>query len=639
MPPSAAEPAEATSPEAARPGQGNPGTVRSDASEAGDAGASEAGDEHPPAGADDPFARASAPDYAVAESTRSSRARALHLEAGAALPEETSFLAGLVRSAESALGFRAAPLTRPVATTPGFLVDPADVPATTGPALPAPTAFRTGPEHPRAAQAGRVGHPGQDAYAGLTAQGAAAQGPIAQGPIAQGPIAQGPIAQGPIAQGPIAQGPIAQGPAPQHPADHQPRVPQRPAAQRPAAQRPAAQRPAAQTPAAAQPPAPHHPAPHHPASHHPAPPRSPAQRPAATRTLPLRPTPLLMQGQEYLFRTQPKCLDFQEQAHRLGVVDEGDGSPVPCVLVLARSADMEMNELSIALAERGIRMVRIDADRCTDLPLTVYTDTPLLELDRWLVRPLLVWRRHFELSAVPVEPGTLAGAYAVDQWNAVAGWLSTRRDWAHVNPVRHTAHLDRLTQMADAAAFGLTVPRTAVTTRPGRTRPGGGQCIVKTAGRHLLEPRPGVQHGLFPRPLETSRAGDVPETAPVIVQEYVTAETEIRVFTVDEECLAYQVDKIDPAQLWVDPDAVRVTPVEVPEGLRGRLLALARHWRLQVAAFDLLVAGDDHVFLEVNVNCDWRWFEHRAGDTRVSDAVHSWVAGRFEELLGAGQGR
>ncbi|WP_440900451.1 ATP-grasp domain-containing protein, partial [Actinosynnema sp.] len=381
-----------------------------------------------------------------------------------------------------------------------------------------------------------------------------------------------------------------------------------------------------------------------PAPPHPAPPRSPAQRspaqrPAATRTLPLRPTPLLMQGQEYLFRTQPRCLDFQEQAHRLGVVDEGDGSPVPCVLVLARSADMEMNELSIALAERGIRMVRIDADRCTDLPLTVYTDTPLLELDRWLVRPLLVWRRHFELSAVPVEPGTLAGAYAVDQWNAVAGWLSTRRDWAHVNPVRHTAHLDRLTQMADAAAFGLTVPRTAVTTRPGRTRPGGGQCIVKTAGRHLLEPRPGVQHGLFPRPLETSRAGDVPETAPVIVQEYVTAETEIRVFTVDEECLAYQVDKIDPAQLWVDPDAVRVTPVEVPEGLRGRLLALARHWRLQVAAFDLLVAGDDHVFLEVNVNCDWRWFEHRAGDTRVSDAVHSWVAGRFEELLGAGQGR
>ncbi|WP_245847963.1 ATP-grasp domain-containing protein [Lentzea kentuckyensis] len=321
------------------------------------------------------------------------------------------------------------------------------------------------------------------------------------------------------------------------------------------------------------------------------------------------------------------------------MVDEGDGNPQPCVLVLARAADMEMNELSIALAERGIRMARIDADRCVDLPLSVYTDQPLIELDRWLLRPLLVWRRHFELSAVPVEPGTLAGAYAVDQWASVANWLSSRSDWAHVNPSRFSTHLDRLTQLSDASSFGLRVPRTAVTTRPGRTRPGGGRCIVKTAGRHLLEPRPGVQHGLFPRPLETSRASDAPEPAPVIVQEYVPSDTELRVFVVGERCIAFQVDKLDPAQLWVDPDAVRVTPTSVPTSLSDRLLALARHWRVQVAAFDLLVTGSDHVFLEINVNCDWRWFEHRAGDNSVSAAVHDWVALRFKELLGAGRAR
>jgi hypothetical protein len=284
-------------------------------------------------------------------------------------------------------------------------------------------------------------------------------------------------------------------------------------------------------------------------------------------------------------------------------------------------------------------MARIDADRCVDLPLSVYTDQPLIELDRWLLRPLLVWRRHFELSAVPVEPGTLAGAYAVDQWASVANWLSSRSDWAHVNPSRFSTHLDRLTQLSDASAFGLRVPRTAVTTRPGRTRPGGGRCIVKTAGRHLLEPRPGVQHGLFPRPLETSRASDAPEPAPVIVQEYVPSDTELRVFVVGERCIAFQVDKLDPAQLWVDPDAVRVTPTYVPTSLSDRLLALARHWRVQVAAFDLLVTGSDHVFLEINVNCDWRWFEHRAGDNSVSAAVHDWVALRFKELLGAGRAR
>ncbi|MCP2165541.1 ATP-grasp domain-containing protein [Goodfellowiella coeruleoviolacea] len=351
------------------------------------------------------------------------------------------------------------------------------------------------------------------------------------------------------------------------------------------------------------------------------------------------PAPLLLQGQEYRFRSPITCLDFQEQVHRLGMVTEGDGSPEPCVLVLARSADMEMNELSIALAERGIRMARLDVDRCLDLALTVYTDTPLVELDRWLLRPLLVWRRHFELAALPVDPGTLTGAYALDQWGAVASWLTNRSDWAHVNPPRATAHLDRLTQLSDAAAFGLRVPRTSVTTRPGRTRPGGGQCIVKTAGRHLLEPRSGVQHGLFPRPLDTSRSADTPEPAPVIVQQYVPADTELRVFVVGERLIAYQVDKLDPAQLWVDPESVHVTRTEVPAELAQPLLALARYWKLQVAAFDLLVTGDEYVFLEVNVSCDWRWFEHRAESHEVSDAVHDWVAARFRELAGADQGR
>jgi len=45
------------------------------------------------------------------------------------------------------------------------------------------------------------------------------------------------------------------------------------------------------------------------------------------------------------------------------------------------------------------------------------------------------------------------------------------------------------------------------------------------------------------------------------------------------------------------------------------------------------------VFIEVNVNCDWRWFEHRSGGADVSAAVHDWVAGRFAELLTVGAGR
>ncbi|AOS61597.1 ATP-grasp domain-containing protein [Actinoalloteichus hymeniacidonis] len=350
-------------------------------------------------------------------------------------------------------------------------------------------------------------------------------------------------------------------------------------------------------------------------------------------------TPLLLQGQEYHYRAPNACLDFQERMYRAGLVEPDDGNPVPCVLVLARAADMEMNELSLTLAEHDIRMVRIDADRSLDLALTIYPEAPLLELDQWLLRPLLVWRRHFDLTSVPIDPRSLYGSYTLDQWSAVADWLTVRSDWGHVNQPRTTGRLNRLSQLADAQEVGLAVPRTVVTTRPARNRPGGARCIVKTAGRHLLEPRPGSLQGLFPRPLDTSRAGELGEPAPVIVQQYVAADTELRVFVVGGELIPYRVEKMDPAALWQDPDAVRVTPVELEASLVEKLLALAHRWQLDVAAFDLLQADGDYVFLEVNVSCDWRWFENRADETRVSDAVNRWIVARFAELLAADRTR
>jgi hypothetical protein len=349
-----------------------------------------------------------------------------------------------------------------------------------------------------------------------------------------------------------------------------------------------------------------------------------------------RSTPLLLQGQEYVFRAPIAALDFQERVHRLGLVDDGDGEPQPCVLVLARSADMEMNELSIALAERGVRMARIDVDRCLDVSLTVYPDAPLVELDRWMLRPLLVWRRHFEFAALPVDLGTLFGAYVADQWRSVADWITNRTDWSQVNSHVTSRRPDRLTQLTDAAAFGLATPRTVVTTRPARHRPGGATCIVKTTGRHLVEPSSGVQHGLFPQPLDPRLGSGLPEPAPVIVQQYLASDHELRVFVVGEQLIAYRVDKRDPAQLWVDPEAVEVRRLEVEPALGQTLLALARFWRLDVVAFDLLVRDDGApVFLEANVNCDWRWFERRSGEPAVSRAVAAWVAARFEELRGA----
>lgn len=340
-----------------------------------------------------------------------------------------------------------------------------------------------------------------------------------------------------------------------------------------------------------------------------------------------RTTPLLLQGQGYVFRAPAATVDVPAQVNQGLATD--DGAPLPCVLVLARSTDVEMTELSAALALRGVRVARIDADRCLDVSLTVYPDAPLVELDHAMLRPLLVWRRHFELAALPVDPGTLYGAYVVDQWRSVADWITARTDWSGVNAGRP---VDRLTQLADAARFGLAVPRTVVTTQPSRHRPGGGTCVVKTSGRHLVEPVSGRQHGLCPQPLDPRLGGGRPEPAPVIVQQYLPSDHELRVFVVGDSVIGYQVDRRDPSRLRLDPEAVRVRQARVDPSLAGTLRALARYWRQDVLAFDLLVRDGTPTFLVASAHCDWRWCEHLSGEPAVSAAVADWVTARFEEL-------
>ena len=122
------------------------------------------------------------------------------------------------------------------------------------------------------------------------------------------------------------------------------------------------------------------------------------------------------------------------------------------------------------------------------------------------------------------------------------------------------------------------------------------------------------------------------EPAPVLVQQYLESDGELRVFVVGNRTIAFRVRKLDPAQLWVDPESVLVEQVDPPEELADKLLELCGSWGLDVAGFDLLRVADDWVFLEVNVHCDWQWFEHRAETSEVSDAVHAWVKRRFDDL-------
>jgi hypothetical protein len=343
-------------------------------------------------------------------------------------------------------------------------------------------------------------------------------------------------------------------------------------------------------------------------------------------------SPLLLRKSSYSRTLPTQVLDFQLRMFEFGVPRVPEESPpVPCVLVLTRAADREIDDLSLTLAADDIRLARIDSDHAADLALTAADGAEHFHLAGEPLRPRLVWLRHFDGNGVPRTGAATRDAYASQQWQAFVSWVVTRHSSRLVN--RPAWHLDRLTQLAGAREAGLTVPRTMVTTLPARAAhalPAAGHYMVKPVGEHFVEAEPGRYVGVFPQRVslaELANAG--PEPAPVIIQEFVESRCELRIFTVGDETVSFRISKGAAEDYWIAPESVTVEPCDAPGPLAAKLSGLAARWGLGVAAFDVLVTADDYVFLEVNVGGDWCWFENKADVSSVSQAVKRYVSGFF----------
>ncbi|MFE6976032.1 hypothetical protein [Streptomyces sp. NPDC057682] len=89
-----------------------------------------------------------------------------------------------------------------------------------------------------------------------------------------------------------------------------------------------------------------------------------------------------------------------------------------------------------------------------------------------------------------------------------------------------------------------------------------------------------------------------------------------------------------PEDVWTRPDTVAVRRAAVPDAVASAVRAPAAGLGLVHGAFDLLRAGDEPVFLEVNAHGDWDWFERRAGTDVVTRAVVRTVRDLHRSVLG-----
>jgi glutathione synthase/RimK-type ligase-like ATP-grasp enzyme len=260
----------------------------------------------------------------------------------------------------------------------------------------------------------------------------------------------------------------------------------------------------------------------------------------------------------------------------------------------------------------------------------------MLGIDGECFWPRICWTRHFTGWSIPGTESSEEDWYVRDQWSALATTLRATATARTVNPTPDPVGPDRASQLLAAVDAGLTVPMTLVTSDPtfaAQALPGQGDLMVKSLGAHFLEASPGDLLGIFPRRVTRAElaSADI-ERAPVMVQEFLPASSELRIYGIGGEFFCFEVKKGAAEELWTRPDEVMVREIPMVEHLRSSLARLAALWHLDVAAFDLLRTPGHDVFLEVNVLCDWRWFEERAGTSAVSRAVSSWLEKLFRGL-------
>jgi glutathione synthase/RimK-type ligase-like ATP-grasp enzyme len=278
------------------------------------------------------------------------------------------------------------------------------------------------------------------------------------------------------------------------------------------------------------------------------------------------------------------------------------------------------------LDDLGAEVVLLDL---SDLPdratLTVDYDggTPAqLELGRDGAGPIdllrvtaLWWRRP-----QAVEPSSIVDPevrlFTVNEWQEAINGLWQLIDARWVNdPVRDDVAARKALQLRVAAEVGLRVPRTLITSDPQRAcafieREGVGRAVYKSFS---------CTHALW-RETRLARAEaleliDSVRLAPVIFQEYIAADVDIRATIVGRDVFAAAIHSQDTdyaVDFRVSLGQAKVEPVVLPEDVEHRLLALMDRFGLGYGAVDLRRTPEgEHVFLEINTAGEFLFVEER----------------------------
>jgi hypothetical protein len=222
--------------------------------------------------------------------------------------------------------------------------------------------------------------------------------------------------------------------------------------------------------------------------------------------------------------------------------------------------------------------------------------------------------------------------FAASEWSEVlAGlWLLLGGRWMN-EPALDERASHKPYQLRVAAEVGLAVPRTMMTSDP-------------VAARTFVE-EVGLERTIFktfaatPTVWRETRLMREPEVdlldavrlAPVIFQEYVEADADLRVTVVGREIFTVAIDARGTEyalDFRMSLGQARTGPAILPDAVVRKVRALMKRLGLAYGAIDMRrTPTGEYVFLEINPAGEFLFAQDHGGQP-IAEAVASWLAGR-----------
>ena len=241
-----------------------------------------------------------------------------------------------------------------------------------------------------------------------------------------------------------------------------------------------------------------------------------------------------------------------------------------------------------------------------------------------------VWWRRPQAPDLSSVTDPQVNLFTANEWQEAINGLWQLLDVPWMNhPTYDDAASRKARQLRVAAEVGLKVPRTLITSDPVRARQfvddgGAGKVIFKTFS---------CTHAIW-RETRLLKPEDLPHldavrVAPVIFQEFVPAECDIRITAVGGKLFPAAIrsvarDGLIDFRMSVGDAAVSAE--NLPKAITAKLLALLKRLGLVYGAIDLRRTPDgEYYFFEVNTAGEFLFIEDRTGQP-IARAIADWLS-------------